>query len=536
MKIHDRGRKWHIYNETGYGLTIASHQVGTTGYVDGWELATPDHLLVGSDIDSLVDVLASLIVKYDCKSYGKATKDLIVIYTDNIEKVCGFLSEYITDRFNLLYVQLKEYIEIRPISLWKDLTDATEIAKYAQYLIDTLFKPNQYWYLTPNQVPRRHIDKAHKLSSDTTAEVIYPTKYSLYSTFRKALFGGIVYVPYKNAVIKDKLMCLDLTSAYIYDLLIEKHCSTKFEIADSRNWEMYLQSEAMTSIGCYEISYSTPYNRIRSFKTVDGENFEKGEHTVKAIMTSIDLYTLTTLCDIKDITCYWLYSCELDQLPKYLLDEIVRQYTKKVDLDRNTEEYELQKTVVNGIFGDCIRKYNTEDEFNNARRKPSVAPQWGIWCTSYAKKNLLKLASKVQGWVYSDTDSIYCYDNEYNRALLKEYNDEANRKVKAFCDQYRYDYSKLKGLGTFKIEHEIVKFKALNTKTYMYKTVEGEFKLKAAGINQQTIKVDESLFDRPLLDYGTRVQRMVEDGNYWEKTLNGEDAAIHSMFVREYNK
>lgn len=528
MKIHDRGKHWHIYSETGYGFTIAAHYVEGKGVMDGWELSVASgHTYTGETVEDFVALLKNLIKDFNLSHYKKATKDLIVIYTDNLTKIKGFFKDYITLEFGSIYLQLLDFFEFREITKWKELTDAKEIASYAQYLIDTIFIPNKYWYLTPNQIPRRAIAKA---CDDPTAAKIFPINYEQYLLIRKALFGGICYVPYKNLIVEEPLMCLDLTSAYIYDLLIEKHCISRFELDRERNWEYYLDSTTKTSLGMYEISYTCSTNKIHCFKDVEGNNFEIGTHTVETILTSVDLKTFMSLVNTTDIECKWLYTCSIGSLPKYMLDEIVKQYIKKVDLkDVDEEAYNLQKPVVNGIYGDCIRDYSTEAMFYDAQRKPSVAPQWGIWCTSYAKKNLLKLATKVEGWVYSDTDSIYCFDNEYNRKLVQEYNEEVRKNLLEFCSLYGYDYDKLKDLGTFKVEKTIRKFRAINQKLYMYETTDGKFKLTAAGLDQSTIEVSSDLFNHKRIDWGTRKFKFATDDGYYELQAKGLDAKILSI-------
>ena len=528
MKVHDRGNHWHIYSEVGYGFTINNEYIDGKGVMNGWELSVAsDRTYTGETVEEFIDLLKRFIKELKLSKYKKATKDLIVIYTDNLTKIKGFFKDYITLEFNTIYIQILEFFEFREINKWKELTDANEIAAYAQYLINTVFIPNKYWYLTPNQIPRRAIAKA---CNDDTASKIFPINYEQYLLFRKALFGGICYVPYKNLVVEEPLICLDLTSAYIYDLLIEKHCVSRFVLDDENNWEYYVDSTTKTSLGLYEISYTCSTNKIHCFKDIEGRNFEIGTHTVATILTSVDLKTFMDLVNITDIKCKWLYTCNLDNLPKYMLDELVKQYIKKVDLKGVDEEaYNLQKPVVNGIYGDCIRDYSTEVMFYDAKRKPSVAPQWGIWCTSYAKKNLLKLATKVEGWVYSDTDSIYCFDNEYNRKLVKEYNAEVKKNLLKFCGLYGYDYSKLKDLGTFKVEKTIRKFRAINQKLYMYETTDGKFKLTAAGLDQSTIEVSSEMFNQKRIDWGTRTFKFATDDGYYELQAKGLDAKILSI-------
>ena len=128
-----------------------------------------------------------------------------------------------------------------------------------------------------------------------------------------------------------------------------------------------------------------------------------------------------------------------------------------------------------------------------------------------------------------------CYDNEYNRKLLKEYNDEAQKKVKEFCKKYNYDYELLKDLGTFKIEKKIKKFKAVTQKIYMYTTTDNKFHLTCAGLDQSTIKVDESLYTKPI-KFGSRLFKYIDEDGYHEERRGGLDMIATTIVQANHAK
>ena len=55
----------------------------------------------------------------------------------------------------------------------------------------------------------------------------------------------------------------------------------------------------------------------------------------------------------------------------------------------------------------------------------------------------------------------------------------------------------------------------------MYTTDDDEFHLTAAGLDQSSIQVDESLYDRRTLPVGSRTFRHVSDGDYYEDNRKG---------------
>ena len=164
---------------------------------------------------------------------------------------------------------------------------------------------------------------------------------------------------------------------------------------------------------------------------------------------------------------------------------------------------------------------------------------------------------QLDGWIYSDTDSIYCFDTVENRERINAYNDEIRSKVKHFCEEFGYNeyYDDLKDIGKFETEHEIVKFKAIKPKEYMFTTKEGEIYVKAAGCNKEEMKVSDDLYSAKHMPVGTRTYSNIclEESaceyegktyysvtSYYEKNMNGESARdmnkILMILKREMDK
>ena len=517
------------YIETvGVGLTIDSFTHGKAGFIKKWELAIASNIVYeGKTQAELIETLHKVWPNVKWKT--DSTKDKIVIYTENVEKVKGFFWKNVTSEFGKIYVDLDEFFEIRDISRWgKKGCSALEIANYAQHLIDTLFVPEKSFYLTPQQRGRKLLDKASK--GDYTAKLSYPVTYEEYKTIRRGYYAGLLYMPYTNRVIEEPMLVLDITSSYIFDMLCEPHVVSARKRVDPSTWELYIGAVNHASFGCYKIKYSCIKSLVRCYTDINGNKLEQGEHEVYMILTSTDLETLMDVLQIDSLDCTWLYEYNMADLPKYFIDEIVESYILKATASK--EEKHFRKPILNAWYGDTIRKYDTEEDFWPTRVHPSVSPLWGIFITAYAKKWLLKLASKVKGWYYSDTDSIICLDTPENRELLAEFNKTVQAKVKIFCDKYGYDYEQLKALGTFKIEAEIKRLKVWTTKTYAYEKTDEEVILKAAGLHQKE-KVDSSIFNKSELDYSGKVYPMStkehaecdidgvhyeSDGSYYEYT------------------
>ena len=198
-----------------------------------------------------------------------------------------------------------------------------------------------------------------------------------------------------------------------------------------------------------------------------------------------------------------------DYLPRYVAEAIEREYAKKVELEKlyaeskiSYEELHLQKVKVNSIYGATVKKIK---DFKDSCKDPFLTPQWGVATSAFARKNLLKVASKVSNWLYSATDSIYCEDCEENAVIVDNFNDKCRTKIKDYCIKNCLDYDIFRDLGTYQAKEVIKKFYCLGKGTYMYTTVSGVFKITACGI---TTEYGEEAYHLKKLKAGKKVRLM----------------------------
>lgn len=527
MKVKDKSNgNVSMYMTKPFALTINSFTYKGAGYIKGWELATPSFgTITGKDIDSLIYSLK--YVSKDLKTYSQNKKEIILIYTNNIAKAYGFLQSLVEEKFDvngsIFYFQLLEHIEIRPISIWKsELETVDEIQTYANFLFETVFIPDKYFYITINQRTRKALRKDKKACEDNTANNLYPKNYYDFSYLRKALFGGICYCAKPGIVINKPMLALDITSSYIYSLLIEKHVTDK-------------KTKVKDHVKLYAIHYKTKNPMIRWILDFNGNNLEIGDQYVKVVMTDIDFELMKQVAEIVDYKILETTTYSMDYLPQYARDRIVHEYLQKQLL--KGEARAIQKQIVNGIYGDSIRKIEDVKSYKEARKDPYLAPHWGIYTAAYSRRQLLDLALKVEGWYYGDTDSIYCLDTPENRKLIEEFNNKVRAKVKQFCNNFGYDYELMKDLGTFKLEYEIKKFRALAQKEYLFTTIDDQIIVKASGCNKKEMPLNNKLYIKRHLPIGTIIRSFIKEehseielngvryynyGSYYEVPLSGE--------------
>lgn len=554
IKVKDKKMcNWSNYVTDGWAITLDTFTYEQAGYLKSWTLVSVRENLElhGETINDLILQLQNIKASYNLQS-APHSKDILVIYTDNIAKLYAFMHNYGAECDIDHYFQILDNIEFRPC--WSDdYQTAAEIAIWAQFMIDTVFIPDKYFYITPNQIPRRRMKLARKAEKNTIAADIYPHTLDAYKMLRKAYFGGILYVPYPKMIITDPIIEVDLKSAYIYCMLILKHCMSASKKVDPINWEYYLDSTTKASFGRYRIKYSSFTNKICCFKNANGDKLQKGLDIVDEFcLTNIDLKLMIKNIDIQDIECIYLYEYDLDYMPKYLRDIVINEYLKKEEVKKtqpDSEAERVQKSIVNGCYGDSCRDWQTKIELDTARKEPNLAPQWGIWITSYCRNLLLSLGNAVDGWVYSATDSIYCLDSEDNRKKIEEFNEQIRKTTREFCEKFGYNFDKLKDLGTFCVKEHIKKFKAFGPNSYMYTKEDGKTILKASGCPKEyraklTEQQIEDLYDADYIPAGERCYTFINhdktecdidgkhyesDGSMYEIKLTGMTADMMSL-------
>lgn len=546
-----------------FSLDIEFFSVEDVGFMTGWTLYDDEGEVISStNQDNLINFLTMMVSKYGLERHSNSCIDKIIIYVDDIKKVLGFYRDHVTSSFSNLSCTLINYFEFRSFKQWNKKMSTEEAAHFMQKIVNEIFVPEKYFYLTPNQRTRKLLQKACRKEGCSIAKEIFPETASSYFFTREALFGGICYCPIPGVIKEIPMMELDIKSAYIYSLLTQKFPISRIEDANPEHYEYYINNEYETALGVYKITYTTSNNIISCYKYYDDENhpvnLKKGKNVeVTITMNSIDLEIFLNLprVYITSVECLYLEAYKLDYLPKYVRDRLVIEYIKKSEIDEDTqpELYSVQKKVLNGIYGNTIKKL-LFDNYKKKASKAYLAPQWGIWTTSYTKQLLLGLALKVSTWLYSDTDSIYCAYSEDNLALLEEYNKKITTHVASICSKFDLDYSKLKDLGKFDLKHKIKKFKALCQKEYLYTTevkeideVTGEevikdvIIVKAAGCNKEQMRVNDNLYNLDKLPVGNRSKIFIQPedrsctiggvtytskGSCYEVPLTGDDARL----------
>ena len=134
------------------------------------------------------------------------------------------------------------------------------------------------------------------------------------------------------------------------------------------------------------------------------------------------------------------------------------------------EEDYLTGEYIKNKFDENEESENSEqflyDKYVNSRN--SFLPyQIGVWCTSYAQKNLFELGKLCEIWLYSDTDSAYGIN--WNIEGVCAYNEKCKEKLKVNGYSFVYFNNREYWLGIAESEggkDEYSEFITLGAKRY----------------------------------------------------------------------
>lgn len=542
-KIHVKDKAAHnhsYYCKDSYVLNIDV----LNGYkFNGWTLGSKNYNYTGTTINELINQLNLLKTEYNLEVYNESSKDILIIYIDELNKIRGYFNNLITYDGSL-YVQILDSIEFRAYTDWTKDKNVIEVMNdWFNKFID-----EKYFYLTPSQCMRKRINRVMK----GKAKAIYPS-FDEYNYFMDCISGGVLYCP--TNILNHKIKSYDICSAYIYGLIFKKHCCTKPISTDCNNWTAYLNNEYEGSIGTYEIEYYCPVSTISCYKDVNKQNLKSGKHKVTITLTNIDLHLLFNMkyMNIINCTCNLLYTFKLDYLPEEFRQLCIDIFIEKLHTDKESVAYKNIKVLLNGgFFGNLIlqnvqRAYDAEYKKSHDARKSnqaaqhvynknyenaSTSPVWGIFTMSYARELVLTLGNTISGWRYSDTDSIYCDDTIDNDDNIDIFNQKIYNQNIKLCEKFNYD-NEIAILGTFEFEHDIKYFRVWGNKTYGFITTDNKVIIKAAGCNKEELNIDpETLMQKDFKPkVGTRLIKTYDKNGYYEESSRNKIALLKSVMM-----
>ena len=450
------------------------------GFIKKWSFSFDDSYYTGEDIEEFIALLSIIQLNYNIMAKSEKSGDILIIYTKDLDKIYGFLHNYDKNIyiFEDYYFIFNNVFQFRDITKFFNKIENEEILDKGAQLFNEVFIPNNKFFLTPTQYV---LEKIKTNKDNDLAKEIYPKNEQAYNYLLKSYFGGLCVCKYPTVCIDTKLTDqYDRDSAYIFELMCQKHLCEPLKKVDPKGINFYLDFEyEYYALMTINITFSKISNDIDLYKDYNGIKLKDTDKQYTLIINNTDFKVLEQLAEIKSYECLELYVGKKDYLPKYILDVVYDEYIKKTAYKKSKNPNLLvQKRLVNSIYGAMVKKIK---HFNTEKDKAFLTPYWGTLIASYARYNLIKAAKQVEKWIYSDTDSIYALHSENNDTIYMHINEELRQKTYLMCQELGYDFNELKDLGTFQYKNTYKKFQANCKKQYMTTDINDKFEVVASG-------------------------------------------------------
>lgn len=323
--------------------------------------------------------------------------------------------------------------------------------------------------LTATGIPRDNVkrigkkNRAHERFMQMVPDLyLYAKLHHLYhggyAHANRGLIGWIIG-PEENT----KVYCLDFASSYPYVLLSEKYPMERFSRIDDCSIQdifKYMNDYAIL------MTFRATNIRLKDGCDMPVLQFSKCREKINAVtdngrilkadfieidLTEIDFLLIYQMYEWDDFRIMDCWAAAKAYLPRWLTDYIFELFVAKSELKTGDPVlYAIAKGKLNSIYGLMVQnsireeikenyetgefdfvKESAESQYNRYLEKYDnvLVYQWGVYVTAYALRNLFELGSCAGTWIYSDTDSIYGYDINWD--AVEAYNEECKEKLRA---------------------------------------------------------------------------------------------------------
>lgn len=353
-----------------------------------------------------------------------------------------------------------------------------------------------------------------------------------YKKLQLCYSGGFTHSNSINTgVTISNVTSYDFTSSYPYVMLSEKYpmsTGRKIKINSNEQFEQLLKNYCcLFTIHLENIKPKTYNENILQFSkcyNVKKPILNNGRivecESCDIVVNEIDFYNINLFYNYSLLDIYDFYIYEKGYLPKEIIESILTLYEMKTTLkgvEGKEKEYLHSKEMLNSVYGMCVtntmkeniifngREWVKNENFNlsesiknyNEDRGRFLFYPWGVWVTSYARRNLLSgIISVGKDYVYADTDSIKLTNRENHLEYFDTYNKNVKIKLKNMCDYYHIDYNRckpktIKGveklIGVWDFEGVYKNFKTLGAKRYIVQKDNGDYEITVAGLSKKAV-------------------------------------------------
>lgn len=458
------------------------------------------------------------IILKECLSWGGSLEKLAKDYTP-LRKLKGDLD---------YSIYRESYDEFTSEQEWRYIDfDVLILSEFGKWYFKTYVIGNKTKPVTIQSAIRNNLYNASTDEERARVQNCFLKDYRDYLTLVNNVYRG-GYTHASKMIIGENVRGLwsyDFTSSYPSVMLCEKYPYKFTRVIDKKKWnEKYIISNTTDNayiIHCIFTNIKSTTNhsiesKSKALNKITPDNktiIDNGRICACPVLdvwlTEQDFLTYKEFYKWDNMKILDLWSSKKDYLPRYIIDELTRLYIAKDTLKKNKKNYALEKSYLNSTYGVCVARLVVDeiqlDSDNNAyseiktlseeekeqrikevyehdigNPKKVLLPQWGVYISAYARRNLLSTLYRLETTgnpvAYMDTDSIKFQDLNNGKSIIEEYNAKQQSKIKKMCTKYNLDFNIFYDLGAFDCEYEngIKLFKTLGAKRYLHVYEEDE--------------------------------------------------------------
>lgn len=256
---------------------------------------------------------------------------------------------------------------------------------------------------------------------------------------------------------------------------------------------------------------------------------------LETAMTDVDYWNYKKFYDWDEIQFGTSYEYYADYLPEGLVKCIIHFFKEKTYWKKRIKEMKksgassseiaeatvtmmINKGMLNSTYGMCVQKliesiisieegewFEDVDDLNevidkyNSNSKRFLFFPWGIFCTAFARRNILNLIYGVgNDFIYADTDSVTYFDFEKHEEFFAKYNKWCWKKLTLAAEHFNLSQEELEyllpadenhiksaeTLGMVDSDKFCYKFKHMGCKRYIYTDPAGNIHCTVAGVSK----------------------------------------------------
>lgn len=456
--------------------------------------------------------------------------------------------------------------------------DVKVVTEYLGYLLIT-YGTDGFFPTTKTSICRRALkesfnreypnkDRAEEVKDWLMSE-LFPETMQEYDCLIRWLFrGGYTHSnASKTGYVLENMKSKDFESSYPAWIAYERFPMSKPEKVKPDEYENVIKSGVQWyGVFTFEKITSKTQHSIESKHKcvsvlnpiIDNGRIKQAEK-LTVMLSDLDWKIYRKFYDWANVSCETLYRFPISgKLPAYVLNPLFNAYTEKTRLKNAGLDYKEEKGVVNSFYGmmvttiPCknityIDDWGSEPMDDEKRRDYArstlLSPYWGIYTTAWARYHLLvdvfyKIGNDA---VYGDTDSCKYLNPEKYVKIFETFNKKMAKRRYKFCVENGFDMRLMGHLGELTDDGNIVKFKTLGAKRYLFLNDHGNLECTVAGLpkkafnrylHQNKVSGLKEVFD--CFDFGLKIKNCKNAHAYVDNVtdvitdFNGVSEEMHS--------